>query len=369
MITCFREWPTALAPLRGASGEFEARLPAGERLWYGSGRAALFDLLGTLGLEPGAEVLMPAYIAAGVIDPVRAQGLRPRFYPTGADLLLDEGAVMDAAGRGARAVIVLHPMGRPQKIERLAGFCRERGVALIEDCAQGLFSRDLDGRPLGSRGDAALFSLPKFLGTVDGAVLVLRGRAAPQRPRRRHAAARAAGAWHRAHLLANRCLHEASQPALCDVLLGASGFFHERYYALAGADFRPAPPAASTLAAASRLDVEGLVRRRRANVERLYAGLKSPALRLVYPRDLPGWVPLAVPAFVLGRERASVQAEARRRGVLLASLSQRWDYIPAGEAAAFAAERAYLDSHVLIPINEHIDDARMERVVQTLNDL
>ena len=81
MITCLRQWPPDLPPhsASGGESEFLRRLPSGKSLnWYSSGRAALFDTLSQFGLRKGAVALMPAYIAAGVIDPV----LRDAFdYP------------------------------------------------------------------------------------------------------------------------------------------------------------------------------------------------------------------------------------------------------------------------------------------------
>ena len=48
------------------------------------------------------------------------------------------------------------------------------GVAVIEDAAHGLFSLDPAGRPLGSRGDAAVFCPRKSLGVPDGGAVLVR---------------------------------------------------------------------------------------------------------------------------------------------------------------------------------------------------
>lgn len=369
MITCFREWPAAAATAQDI--RVSGRLPSGTPRWYSSGRAALFNTLPRFDLPRDAEILMPAYIAAGVIEPVRKLGLAVRFYRTNSSLLFDEQSLIDDLSRRekARALIVLHPMGRAQSIERLAEICGKRGIALIEDCAQGLFSRRPNGELLGTLGDAALFSLPKFLGTVDGAIVVTRRPAALNSPDAggRPLSVRAAGAWHKAHLIANRCLNSNPFPVLDGLLLGVSGYFHERYYALAGGDLRAAAPARSTMRTWNRLDADAFIRRRRRNIDFLYSALKTDALQFVYPNDNPGWIPLAVPALVKGMERAAAQQKARHGGVFLAALSQRWDYLP--DDPEFSAERDYLDNHVLIPINEHIDGPRMERLVKTLNEL
>jgi hypothetical protein len=148
-----------------------------------------------------------------------------------------------------------------------------------------------------------------------------------------------------------------------------SEFCYERYYDLAGADYRAVVPSHATLDAIKRLDVCRLVKQRRSNVQYLYSALHARALRLVYPTDWPGWIPMAVPAFVVGADRRSVQQQARRAGVLLATLTGRWDHVPIPDCSAFESERYYLNNHVLIPINEHINSERMRQVVKILNEL
>jgi dTDP-4-amino-4,6-dideoxygalactose transaminase len=56
-----------------------------------------------------------------------------------------------------RAVIAVHLAGWPCDMEPIATLCRERGLKLIEDCAQA-HGATYRGRPVGSLGDAAAFS-------------------------------------------------------------------------------------------------------------------------------------------------------------------------------------------------------------------
>jgi dTDP-4-amino-4,6-dideoxygalactose transaminase len=61
---------------------------------------------------------------------------------------------MDRRADGAlRAVVLVHPYGLAAPVEPF----RNRGLLVIEDCAQALGTVDR-GRPVGSRGDAAVFS-------------------------------------------------------------------------------------------------------------------------------------------------------------------------------------------------------------------
>jgi hypothetical protein len=68
-------------------------------------------------------------------------------------------------------VLVTHYFGVPQPVRQIREICDRRGVALIEDCAHALFSRDGD-EPLGLVGDLAVFSLRKTLPLPHGGALV-----------------------------------------------------------------------------------------------------------------------------------------------------------------------------------------------------
>lgn len=50
---------------------------------------------------------------------------------------------------------------------------------------------------------------------------------------------------------------------------------------------------------------------------------------------------------------------------------REWPMRPGGGPApgSFDAECPHLDAHVLVPVNEHIDDAGMEAVVRALGGL
>jgi dTDP-4-amino-4,6-dideoxygalactose transaminase len=140
--------------------------------WFATGRAALLAGSRALGIGPGDEVLLPAYLCESVVTPVQAVGAIPTFYPVGRDFAVDPALVDRAVGPQTRAVVVIHYLGFPGPIEGIRDLCRRRGVALIEDCAHALYSRH-GTTPLGSYGDLAIFSPWKSLPLPDGGLLVL----------------------------------------------------------------------------------------------------------------------------------------------------------------------------------------------------
>jgi dTDP-4-amino-4,6-dideoxygalactose transaminase len=139
------------------------------------GRVAIRRLCRDLGLAGGDEILAPSYNCGSEIDPLLAGGASVTLYRVGRDARIDVKDIADRVTERTRAVYVTHYFGWAQPLAEVSALCKSRGLLLIEDCALALFSRD-DLGPVGTTGDAAVFSLRKFLPVPDGGVLCLRGR-------------------------------------------------------------------------------------------------------------------------------------------------------------------------------------------------
>jgi hypothetical protein len=132
-----------------------ARLAGGaDAVALASGTAALTLAIRALGVGPGEPVAVPAYGCAALLHAVRAAGARPLLCdiePRG--LALDAADLRRRAGGPPRAAVLVHPFGMPARVEPV----RALGIPVIEDCAQAPGAADR-GAPVGSRGDAAVFS-------------------------------------------------------------------------------------------------------------------------------------------------------------------------------------------------------------------
>jgi dTDP-4-amino-4,6-dideoxygalactose transaminase len=122
-----------------------------------SGRAALELALRATGVREGDEVVLPTFCCVSIVPPVLAIGAVPVLADVGADLSITAETVEAACSPRTRAVVVAHLFGNPAPIDRIAEVCRRRGVALIDDAAQAL-GATLDGRPVGTFGDAGFVS-------------------------------------------------------------------------------------------------------------------------------------------------------------------------------------------------------------------
>jgi dTDP-4-amino-4,6-dideoxygalactose transaminase len=93
-----------------------------------------------------------------------------------ATLLMDPEALVAGLGARTRAVILTHLYGRLADVASIARIARERGVALIEDCAQAHGARAAGGMA-GTHGVLGCFSFypTKNLGAIGDAGAVVTG--------------------------------------------------------------------------------------------------------------------------------------------------------------------------------------------------
>lgn len=128
--------------------EFEAELAracgTAHAVAVSSGTAALHLAVLALGLDPGDEVLVPAYTFPASANVVALAGLRPVLVDVDPETMnLDPGRVR--VGPRTRAILAVHLFGRPAPVEDLPD------LPLIEDAAAALGARRRD-RPCGSLG-------------------------------------------------------------------------------------------------------------------------------------------------------------------------------------------------------------------------
>src|SRR5215212_8259238 len=78
---------------------------------YAFARHALWHGVRELGLEPGDEILMPAYSHGSEVEALLRAGLKLSFYGGRGDLSPDEGELGSLIGPRTRALFVIHYLG------------------------------------------------------------------------------------------------------------------------------------------------------------------------------------------------------------------------------------------------------------------
>lgn len=158
--------------------EFEAawaaRFGSAHCVSVNSATSGLMAALGAVGVGPGDEVIVPPYTMSATATAPLVYGAVPVFADIEDETFcLDIDAVRANITGRTRAVLAVNLFGHPARLRELRALCDERGIALVEDNAQGPLARE-DGRFAGTIGHIGVFSLNyhKHLHTGEGGMCV-----------------------------------------------------------------------------------------------------------------------------------------------------------------------------------------------------
>jgi hypothetical protein len=381
------------------------RLFPPEAVLFPRGRDALAEGLRLLVRSRRLErVWVPALLCRSVTEAVQAARLEFVLYDIDERLEPCWGTL---APRRGDALLVVHYFGLLQPMAHVHALCRERGLGLVEDCAQAL--PDPGARvPAGSWGDVAVFSLRKQVPVPAGGVLVARrpwlmtaeihrpdGAAARVGPRlammvaERVAFALGVNVLRVKERLVGRSHGspgrggEAGEAGPGDTRMegsrngggegprngpgktlrneGVAGLRNE-----GGVGSGRAPAVAPLVGSiAHRIDWEALIRAKQENYTRLARRLQGVADVVVpMPSPVPGSVPLALPVWV--DDPGAVARRLRRAGVE----AIRW---PGDEQVAlpldgFRGARAWLGRAVALPVTAGLTAAHLDRMAAALEE-
>jgi perosamine synthetase len=162
--TCTRTFEDALASFVGVR----------HCVVMSSGTTSLVAALIAAGVGQGDEVIVPALTMVATANAVVLAG----GIPTLADISDRHGCsdvdnISRALSERTKAVISVSLNGRSTDMAALTGWCRARGVLLVEDAAQSLGSRTM-GRALGTCGTVGIYSFSphKIITTGQGGAAV-----------------------------------------------------------------------------------------------------------------------------------------------------------------------------------------------------
>lgn len=146
-----------------------------EAVLCASGRLALELALRACGIGPGDEVVIPSFCCSAVVPPILSAGAMPVLADIGADLNVDARTVERVLTGKTKGIIVPHLFGNPADIQEIVNLAEGRGIRVIDDAAQAL-GATIDGRPVGSFGDAGILSFgrEKVCFGLGGGVLLFR---------------------------------------------------------------------------------------------------------------------------------------------------------------------------------------------------
>jgi dTDP-4-amino-4,6-dideoxygalactose transaminase len=138
-----------------------------------SGTSALLCALAGIGIGPGDEVIVPGFtFIASISSIVYAHGI-PVLAEIDKTFDLDPADVESKITPHTKAIMVVHMMGNPGRLDELKAIADKHKIHLVEDCAQA-FGASYRGRPVGSIGSVGTcsFNVYKTITSGDGGMVL-----------------------------------------------------------------------------------------------------------------------------------------------------------------------------------------------------
>jgi 8-amino-3,8-dideoxy-alpha-D-manno-octulosonate transaminase len=137
--------------------EFARCMAARYALAVSSGTNAISVALSALGVGPGQEVIVPAYLWVSVVAAVVNQGAIPVLADIDETFGLDVRDVEGKITSRTSGIIMVHMSGAPGDVKAVSDLARAKDLFLLEDCAQ-CCGGSIDGQKAGTFGDMGIFS-------------------------------------------------------------------------------------------------------------------------------------------------------------------------------------------------------------------
>ncbi|MGN1147013.1 MAG: dTDP-4-amino-4,6-dideoxygalactose transaminase [Lachnospiraceae bacterium] len=127
-------------------------------------------------IEPGDEVIMPAYTFVSTADAFVLRGAVPVFVDIRPDTMnIDEKLIEEAITDKTKAIVPVHYAGVACEMDTIMDIAKRHNLIVIEDAAQGIMST-YKGKALGTFGEFGCFSFheTKNYSMGEGGALLIR---------------------------------------------------------------------------------------------------------------------------------------------------------------------------------------------------
>lgn len=139
-----------------------------------NGTSALFVSLASMGIGPGAEVIVPPYTFVATINVVMALHALPVFVDTDRETLqIDHRKIEAAITDRTAAIVPVHIGGSAANLDAILATAAKRNIPVLEDACQAHLA-EWRGRKLGTWGKAGCFSFQasKNLNSGEGGAIL-----------------------------------------------------------------------------------------------------------------------------------------------------------------------------------------------------
>jgi 8-amino-3,8-dideoxy-alpha-D-manno-octulosonate transaminase len=137
--------------------EISSFLNVKHALAVSSGTGALQTALAALGVGPGQEIIVPAYLWVSVVAAVVNQGAIPVLADIDQTFGMNPASLESKITAKTTGIIVVHMSGAPADIKPILQVAHKKGLFVLEDCAQ-CNGGSVGGQKVGTFGDMGVFS-------------------------------------------------------------------------------------------------------------------------------------------------------------------------------------------------------------------
>ncbi|MDR3497830.1 MAG: dTDP-4-amino-4,6-dideoxygalactose transaminase [Parvibaculum sp.] len=153
---------------KACHAELEKTANARKALLTHSCTAALEISALLLDIAPGDEIIMPSYTFVSTANAFVLRGGVPVFIDVRADTVnMDEALIEQAITPKTKAIAPVHYAGVSCEMDTILDIAKAKGLAVVEDAAQGL-GATYKGRALGTMGDLGALSFHASKNVVSG---------------------------------------------------------------------------------------------------------------------------------------------------------------------------------------------------------
>jgi dTDP-4-amino-4,6-dideoxygalactose transaminase len=145
-------------PLTEFEQRFAKRTGMPHAIGVGTGTDAIIMPMKMSGIGPGDEVITTTMTFYATVGAIVATGARPVLVDSEDGFMIDPEKIEAATTPRTKAVVTVTFSGNIPDLERVKAIADKRGLRIFEDSCQSI-GGELNGKPMGSWGEAAAYSL------------------------------------------------------------------------------------------------------------------------------------------------------------------------------------------------------------------
>ena len=163
--------------VRDFENNFAKKMNSNYALAVSSGTAALRTSLAALDLKEGDEVITQSFTFVATVEAIVESRAIPVCTEIDETLNMDPDDLLKKINKKTKAVIVVHMLGVPARIDKIKKICQKYKLSLIEDTAWGCGAK-FKQNYLGTWGDIGAFSFDfaKTITTGEGGMLLFKSK-------------------------------------------------------------------------------------------------------------------------------------------------------------------------------------------------